>query len=106
MQMGLVPESSAVNGTLSQLMRNEAQVVVDVDKRSKVTAAAGMSASKSRAVSRHFSGDSSVTVSSLQDVSDRNSSCGVAVGPVLEDTYRSRRDADEIAAAVGSHRHR
>jgi hypothetical protein len=102
MQMGLVPERSAVNGTLSQVTRNEAQVVVDVDKRSKVTAAAGMSASRCRPVSRH----SFVTVSNLQDFSDTDSSCGVAVGPVLEDTYRSRRDADEIADAVESHRRR
>jgi hypothetical protein len=97
-----VPERSAVNGTLSQVMRNEAQVVVDVDKRSKVTAAAGMSASRCRPVSRH----SFVTVSNLQDFSDTDSSCGVAVGPVLEDTYRSRTDADEVADAVESHRRR
>jgi hypothetical protein len=102
MQMGSVPERSAVNGTLSQMMRNEAQVVGDVDKSSKVTAAAGMSASRYRPVSRH----SFVTVSDLQDFSDADSSWGVAVDPVLEDTYRSRTDADEVLDAVESHRRR
>jgi hypothetical protein len=35
-----------------------------------------------------------VTVSNLQDFSDRDSSCGVVVGPVLEDTYYSRTDVE------------